>query len=39
MGKREGWRKIVRKKYSSTGNTREAVVVKREPRGRKGEAM
>jgi hypothetical protein len=28
-GEREGWRKIVRKKYSSTENIREAVVVRR----------
>jgi hypothetical protein len=39
LGKREGRRKIMRKKYSSRENIMEAVVVRRGPRRRRGEAM
>jgi hypothetical protein len=38
-GKREWWRKIVRKKYSSMENIKEAVVVRKGSRRRRGEAM
>ena len=34
-GKREGWRRMLRKKYSSMENMREAVVVRRVARRRR----